>query len=62
MLKSVVFALLVATALTKVGRISIKRDPMTLSNYLNYLNMPKYRFDLKGGTVIPVKNFIDAQY
>ena len=63
MFKSIVFALLATTALTKVGRVTIRKDPMTVSKYLNYLNMPKFRFrQLKGGTVVPVRNFIDAQY
>ena len=63
MLKSVIFALLATTALTKVGRVSLRKDPLTLSNYLSYLNMPKFRFrTLKGGAVVPVTNFADQEY
>ena len=63
MLKSVIFTLLVAATFTKLGRVSLRRDPMTLSRYLKYLNVPKYRDEvLKGGTIVPVKNYIDELY
>ena len=61
--KSIVIALLISTTLAKVGRVSLQRDPVSLSTYLNYIAMPKYRFEkLEGTAKIPIKNFMDSQY